>query len=157
MKVVLYNPDIPQNTGNIGRTCTALGAELILVRPLGFSLLDKFVKRAGMDYWDKLDLSVVDSLEEALEGVDPSKVFCLSTKGKQYYGEMDLPSDGVYLFGSESKGLPADILTIYQARCYRLPMKPGIRSLNLATTVGVVLYEVVRQNYQNYREVFSNF
>ncbi|AGE74655.1 putative rRNA methylase [Chlamydia psittaci Mat116] len=110
MKVVLYQPDIPQNTGNIGRTCIALGAELILVRPLGFSLLDKFVKRAGMDYWDKVNLSVVDSLDEVLSGVDEDKVFCLSTKGTQYYGDVFLPMDGVYVFGSESKGLPEEVL-----------------------------------------------
>ncbi|AAP04831.1 tRNA (cytidine(34)-2'-O)-methyltransferase [Chlamydia caviae] len=149
MKVVLYNPDIPQNTGNIGRTCIALGAELILVRPLGFSLLDKFVKRAGMDYWDKVNLSVVDSLDEALSGVDQNKVFCLSTKGSQYYGDVSLPMDGVYVFGSESKGLPEDVLKKYYNHCYYLPMRPGIRSLNLATTVGVVLFEAVRQNNQS--------
>ncbi|MEF9519480.1 tRNA (cytidine(34)-2'-O)-methyltransferase [Chlamydia crocodili] len=149
MKVVLYNPDIPQNTGNIGRTCIALGAELILVRPLGFSLLDKFVKRAGMDYWDKVNLSVVDSLDEALSGVDQNKVFCLSTKGSQYYGDVSLPMDGVYVFGSESKGLPEEVLKKYHNHCYYLPMKPGIRSLNLATTVGVVLFEAVRQNNQS--------
>ena len=85
MRIVLHNPDIPQNTGNIGRTCVALGAELILVRPLGFSLADKFVKRAGMDYWDQLSLSVVDSLEEALSGVPQEKIFCLTTKGSSYY------------------------------------------------------------------------
>ncbi|WP_348663617.1 tRNA (cytidine(34)-2'-O)-methyltransferase [Chlamydia vaughanii] len=149
MKVILYNPDIPQNTGNIGRTCIALGASLVLVRPLGFSLLDKFVKRAGMDYWDKVDLSVVDSLEEALDGVSQDKVFCLSTKGSQYYGDVALPMDGVYLFGSESKGLPEVVLKKYYNHCYYLPMRPGIRSLNLATTVGVVLFEAVRQNHQS--------
>ncbi|WP_375793697.1 tRNA (cytidine(34)-2'-O)-methyltransferase [Chlamydia sp. 12-01] len=149
MKVVLYNPDIPQNTGNIGRTCIALGAELVLVRPLGFSLLDKFVKRAGMDYWDKVNLSVVDSLDEALSGINQNKVFCLSTKGSQYYGDVSLPMDGVYVFGSESKGLPEEVLKKYYNHCYYLPMKPGIRSLNLATTVGVVLFEAVRQNNQS--------
>ncbi|BAE81697.1 tRNA/rRNA methyltransferase [Chlamydia felis Fe/C-56] len=149
MKVVLYNPDIPQNTGNIGRTCVALGAELILVRPLGFSLLDKFVKRAGMDYWDKVNPSVVDSLDEALSGIDENKVFCLSTKGSQCYGDVSLPMDGVYVFGSESKGLPEEVLKKYYNHCYYLPMKPGVRSLNLATTVGVVLFEAVRQNNQS--------
>ncbi|WP_139414078.1 tRNA (cytidine(34)-2'-O)-methyltransferase [Chlamydia abortus] len=149
MKVVLYHPDIPQNTGNIGRTCVALGAELILVRPLGFSLLDKFVKRAGMDYWDKVNLSVVDSLDEVLSGVDEDKIFCLSTKGAQYYGNVVLPMDGVYVFGSESRGLPEEILKKYYNHTYYLPMKPEIRSLNLATTVGVVLFEAVRQNNQS--------
>lgn len=147
MKVVLYNPDIPQNTGNIGRTCLALGASLILVRPLGFSLLDKFVKRAGMDYWDQVDLSVVDSLDEALDGANPNKMFFLSTKGSQYYGKASLAMDGTYVFGSESKGLPEEVLKKYYNHCYYLPMKPQVRSLNLATTVGVVLFEAVRQNH----------
>ena len=151
MRVVLYNPDIPQNTGNIGRTCLALGASLILVRPLGFSLLDKFVKRAGMDYWDQVNVSVVDSLEEALAGVSLDKMFFLSTKGSKYYGEASLPINGTYIFGSESKGLPEEMLKQYYNHCYYLPMRPGIRSLNLATTVGVVLFEVVRQNnYSSY-------
>ncbi|AHK63732.1 tRNA (cytidine(34)-2'-O)-methyltransferase [Chlamydia avium] len=146
MKVVLYNPDIPQNTGNIGRTCLALGASLILVRPLGFSLLDKFVKRAGMDYWNQVDVSVVDSLDEALAGVSPDEMFFLSTKGSQYYGDASLSTTGVYIFGSESKGLPEEVLKKYYNHCYYLPMKPQVRSLNLATTVGVVLFEAVRQN-----------
>lgn len=146
MKVVLYQPDIPQNTGNIGRTCVALGASLTLVKPLGFSLLDKFVKRAGMDYWDHLDLQVVDSLDEALSGVCHEHIFCFSTKGTRYYGEVGFPTEGVYLFGSESKGLPASVLQKYQENCCYLPMRKEARSLNLATTVGVVLFEVVRQN-----------
>lgn len=150
MKVVLHNPDIPQNTGNIGRTCVALNIELILVRPLGFSLLDKFVKRAGMDYWDKLRLSVVDSLDEACEGVDEEKIFYLSTKGRQYYANAVLPSDGVYVFGSESRGLPAHILQRNEKNTCFLPMVEGARSLNLATSVGAVVYEVVRQNQQTF-------
>lgn len=147
MKVVLYNPDIPQNTGNIGRTCVALGAELILVRPLGFSLLDRFVKRAGMDYWDHLKLSVVDSLEEALGDTPEKEIFCLSTKGKYYYAQAELPVNGIYVFGSESKGLPPEVLSRYREQTLYLPMQEGTRSLNLATSVGVVLYEVIRQNH----------
>lgn len=153
MKIVLYNPDIPQNTGNIGRTCVALNAELILVRPLGFSLLDKFIKRAGMDYWDKLRLFVVDSLEEACEGTPQEKIFYLSTKGKRYYANERLPFDGVYVFGSESKGLPESFLQKNESRTCFLPMVSDTRSLNLATSVGIVAYEVVRQNQQTF---FSN-
>ncbi|WP_100934481.1 tRNA (cytidine(34)-2'-O)-methyltransferase [Candidatus Chlamydia corallus] len=145
MRVVLYCPDIPQNTGNIGRTCVALGAELVLVRPLGFSLIDKFVKRAGMDYWEKLQLTVVDSLEEALNDVPQDYIFCLSTKGSLSYSAATLPSLGTYVFGSESKGLPKEILERYHKNCLRIPMQKEIRSLNLATSVGIVLYEVVRQ------------
>ncbi|ANH78461.1 tRNA (cytidine(34)-2'-O)-methyltransferase [Candidatus Chlamydia sanziniae] len=146
MRVVLYCPDIPQNTGNIGRTCLALGAELILVKPLGFSLLNKFVKRAGMDYWDQVSLTVVDSLEEVLNSTLSDNLFCLSTKGTQLYTDAPLSLEGTYIFGSESQGLPQEILKKYPTHCYTVPMKPGIRSLNLATTVGVVLYEVVRQH-----------
>ena len=149
MRRVLHNPDSPQNTGNIGRTCVALGAELILVRPLGFSLADKFVKRAGMDYWDQLSLSVVDSLEEALSGVPQEKIFCLTTKGSSYYGERELPLDGTYIFGAESRGLPQSVLDAYPSQCLYIPMMEGTRSLNLATSVGIIMYEVVRQNYKN--------
>ena len=149
MRIVLHNPDIPQNTGNIGRTCVALGAELIMVRPLGFSLADKFVKRAGMDYWDQLSLSVVDSLEEALSGVPQEKIFCLTTKGSSYYGERELPLDGTYIFGAESRGLPQSVLDAYPSQCLYIPMMEGTRSLNLATSVGIIMYEVVRQNYKN--------
>ena len=149
MRIVLHNPDIPQNTGNIGRTCVALGAELILVRPLGFSLADKFVKRAGMDYWDQLSLSVVDSLEEARSGVPQEKIFCLTTKGSSYYGERERPLDGTYIFGAESRGLPQSVLDAYPSQCLYIPMMEGTRSLNLATSVGIIMYEVVRQNYKN--------
>lgn len=150
MKVILFSPDIPQNTGNIGRTCVALGAELILVRPLGFSLLDKFVKRAAMDYWEKLKLRVVDSLEEALQDTEKKQLFFLSTKGKKYYAHASLPLKGTFVFGSESKGLPQEVLNAYHEQCYFVPMLQGTRSLNLATTVGIVLYEVIRQNYANF-------
>ncbi|ETR80576.1 tRNA (cytidine(34)-2'-O)-methyltransferase [Chlamydia pneumoniae B21] len=112
---------------------------------MGFSLADKFVKRAGMDYWDKLQLTVVDSIEEALHDVPEDQIFCLSTKGSASYTEFSLPSSGTYVFGSESKGLPKEILKKYYKNCLRIPMQQDIRSLNLATSVGIVLYEVVRQ------------
>ncbi|WP_201456569.1 tRNA (cytidine(34)-2'-O)-methyltransferase [Chlamydia sp. 17-3921] len=150
MKVVLVSPDIPQNTGNIGRTCVALGAELILVRPLGFSLLDKFVKRAGMDYWSKLNLKVVDSLEDVLKDSLEENIFCFSTKGSRYYADAPMSNEGVFIFGSESKGLPKPVLEKYRKRCYFVPMFSEARSLNLATTVGIVLYEVVRQNFLSF-------
>ena len=139
MRIVLHNPDIPQNTGNIGRTCVALGAELILVRPLGFSLADKFVKRAGMDYWRELSLSVVDSLEEAVQGESKEKIFYLTTKASSYYGERELPLDGTYIFGAESKGLPQEILDANSSQCLFIPMIKGTRSLNLATSAGIVM------------------
>lgn len=147
MKVVLFHPDIPQNTGNIGRTCVAIGATLVLVRPLGFHISDKFIKRAGMDYWDHVDLHIVDSLEEALGSVPRNKIYLLTTKGHIPYFHANLDEGGVYLFGSESSGLPADVMEAYRDCWYTVPMKPGTRSLNLATTVGLVMYEAVRQNF----------
>lgn len=147
MKVVLYQPDIPQNTGNIGRTCVALGASLVLIRPLGFSLSDKFIKRSGMDYWEHLDLTIEDSLENVLSVTQEENLYFLSTKGTQYYAEGELNSEGVYIFGSESRGLPSDVFERYPQRIYTIPMLEEARSLNLATSVGIVLYEVVRQNY----------
>ncbi|WP_213358122.1 tRNA (cytidine(34)-2'-O)-methyltransferase [Chlamydiifrater phoenicopteri] len=147
MKIVLFRPDIPQNTGNIGRTCVALGASLVLVRPLGFSLSDKMIKRSGMDYWDRLDLSVVDSLEEAISDVPSDQIFLLSTQGEKYYARASLPLSGAYIFGSESQGVTREVHEKFRGRRLLVPMLDGTRSLNLATTVGVVMYEVVRQNY----------
>ncbi|WP_213318973.1 tRNA (cytidine(34)-2'-O)-methyltransferase [Chlamydiifrater volucris] len=155
MKVVLFHPDIPQNTGNIGRSCVALGASLVLVRPLGFSISDKMLKRAGMDYWPQLDFSVVDSLEEAVQGVPLSEVFLLSTRGKKYYAEVQLPLSGVYIFGSESRGVTEEIYRKYRDQCLTVPMQGGTRSLNLATTAGIVMYEVVRQNYSQWQAIFA--
>lgn len=101
-----------------------------------------------MDYWERLSLSVVDSLEEALLGVPKERIFCLTTKGSSYYGERELPLDGTYIFGAESKGLPQTVLDAYSSQCLYIPMIEGTRSLNLATSVGIVMYEVARQNYK---------
>ncbi|MEG0287574.1 MAG: tRNA (cytidine(34)-2'-O)-methyltransferase [Victivallaceae bacterium] len=147
MEVVLFRPEIPQNTGNIGRTCVAVGAELTLVKPIGFSLEDRFLKRAGMDYWERLKVNLVNDLEGYLNSkYSLCDLIFFSTKGTKNYYEADLSFENrCLIFGSEGSGLPSEILDRYRNNLYTLPMIPGNRSLNLATTVGVALYESVRQ------------
>ncbi len=146
MKVILYRPDIPQNTGNIARTCVATGAHLILVRPLGFSLSDKYIKRSGMDYWPTVKLSILDDLDKFLEEEQSREdVFFISTKGRKTYSDCIFSKSSCLIFGSESQGLDQKYYDFWEDRLIRIPMLPNIRSLNLATSVGIVLYEVVRQ------------
>ena len=149
INVVLVEPEIPQNTGNIARTCAATGCKLHLVRPLGFSISDKYLKRAGLDYWDKLDLEVHESLGDFLEKYSPecNKVFWVSTKAKHVYSEVNyIDFDEVFLlFGKETKGLPEDYLKKYIDNTIRIPMKKNLRSLNLSNSVAIVIYEVLRQ------------
>ena len=162
LNVVLVEPEIPQNTGNIARTCAATGGKLHLVRPLGFSLEDKYVKRAGLDYWDKLEIEEHDSFEKFLEKYSPenTNMFFVTTKGKQVYSD-DLYKnlDEVFVvFGKETKGLPEDTLKKYIETTIRIPMKPHLRSLNLSNSVAIVVYEVLRQsNFQELEEVSSYF
>ncbi|MCA9054978.1 MAG: tRNA (cytidine(34)-2'-O)-methyltransferase [Planctomycetaceae bacterium] len=145
LHVVLYQPDIPQNTGNIGRSCVAVGAKLWLVRPLGFRLEDRYLKRAGMDYWEHLDWEAVDNWE-SLEQRLPTHRFWLLTKfaGKLLW-EADFRPEDVLVFGSETRGLPASIRAAHAERCLKLPMHPVVRSLNLASTANTAIYEAVRQ------------
>jgi tRNA (cytidine/uridine-2'-O-)-methyltransferase len=145
LHVVLYQPEIPQNTGNIGRTCVALGAKLWLVRPLGFKVDDKSLKRAGMDYWQHLDWQVVDNWEEVEQAVPDANVWCLTKTAARLVWEVEYQRGDVLLFGSESRGLPQSILQQNPARNLKLPMSPLVRSLNLASTVNTVAYEAVRQ------------
>ncbi|MFO1005996.1 MAG: tRNA (cytidine(34)-2'-O)-methyltransferase [Planctomycetaceae bacterium] len=145
MHVVLYQPEIPQNTGNIGRSCVAVGAKLWMVRPLGFHLDDRYLKRAGMDYWQHLDWEVVDdwaTIEQKL----PNRTFWLFTKfATQAPWEAEFQQGDVLVFGSESSGLPERLRLAHQARCLKFPMSNLVRSLNLASTVNAALYESVRQ------------
>lgn len=145
VKVVLYHPDIPQNTGNIARTCVATGAQLILIRPLGFSLSDKYIKRSGMDYWPLANVEVEDDLDRFLETQASEDIFFISTKGKTIYSNCTFSKSSCLIFGSESRGLDQKYYDLWEDRLITIPMLPNIRSLNLATSVGVVLYEVVRQ------------
>ncbi|MFN5313348.1 MAG: tRNA (cytidine(34)-2'-O)-methyltransferase [Planctomyces sp.] len=145
LHIVLHEPEIPQNTGNIGRTCVAIGARLWLIRPLGFLVDDKSLQRAGLDYWQHLDWEVVDSWAEVQRKLPQSRVWCLTKSGSKAPWEVDFAAGDILLFGSESRGLPASILQESQARNLRLPMRSLVRSLNLASTVNTVAYEAVRQ------------
>jgi tRNA (cytidine/uridine-2'-O-)-methyltransferase len=143
VKIVLFQPQIPQNTGNIARTCAATNAGLILVRPLGFSLADRHMKRAGLDYWDRVSLEVVDTVEDILPR---GSCFFFSSKAKKIYSSASFPSDSLLIFGSETEGLPKDLFENYPERFYTIPMATGQRCLNLASSVAIVLYEALRQN-----------
>ncbi|CAN5527704.1 tRNA (cytidine(34)-2'-O)-methyltransferase [soil metagenome] len=145
LHVVLVEPEIPPNTGNIARLCLAAGARLHLVGPLGFSLDEKYLKRAGMDYWDKCDVRQWDSLEALRTEVGEQRFFYLTTKTSRAYWEERF-QDGDYLvFGRETKGLPESLLEANADRCLTIPMSNEARSLNLATSAGIVLYEALRQ------------
>lgn len=150
LNIVMVEPEIPQNTGNIARTCAAIGAKLHLVYPLGFVLNDKYLKRAGLDYWDKLEIEEHDSLEKFLEKYSPTEhnMFFASTKSKQCYTDIDYSKmEEVYiLFGKETKGLPEDLLKKYMDKDIRIPMRDSLRSLNLSNSVAIIAYEVLRQN-----------
>ena len=148
LNVVLYEPEIPANTGNIGRTCMATGTRLHLIEPLGFQISDKMLKRAGMDYWDKLDVTVYDCYEDFLEK-NPQAVgnmFMATTKAHQTYTDVSYPEDAYIMFGKESAGIPEEILVDNEENAIRIPMNHNIRSLNLSNSVAIVLYEALRQN-----------
>lgn len=162
LNIVLVEPEIPQNTGNIARTCAAIGAKLHLIHPLGFILSEKSVKRAGLDYWDKLDIEEHSSLNDFLSKYPPesNNMFFSTTKGKHIYSEPDYSSmDEVFLlFGKETKGLPEDLLLKYIDNTIRIPMRETLRSLNLSNSVCVVAYEVFRKcNFSGLEEISSYF
>ncbi|MEZ6067825.1 MAG: tRNA (cytidine(34)-2'-O)-methyltransferase [Planctomycetaceae bacterium] len=145
LHVVLYQPDIPQNTGNIGRSCVAVGAKLWLVRPLGFQLDDRYLKRAGMDYWQHLDWEVVDDWQTLTRKLAGRTMWVLTKFADKLVWQAEFQRGDVLLFGSESRGLPESIRTAQPHRCIKLPMREEVRSLNLASTVNTILYEAVRQ------------
>ncbi len=144
LNVVLVEPEIPQNTGNISRTCAATGTALHLIRPLGFELSDRYLKRAGLDYWQFLDLSVYDSLDDFFEK-NEGEFWFFTTKGQRNYTEPEFCNNTYLFFGKETAGLPEPLLKKNPERCLRLPMLERIRSLNLSNTVAVGVYEVLRQ------------
>lgn len=145
LNIVLIEPEIPQNTGNIARTCAATGARLHLVGPMGFQITDKQVKRAGLDYWDKLDISYYDSTEEFFEKNAGGKFYFFTTKGEIAHSDMKYENNAFLVFGKETKGLPEELLKENHDTCVRLPMRGIIRSLNLSNAVCVGTYEVLRQ------------
>ena len=146
LNIVLFEPEIPANTGNIGRTCVATGTRLHLIEPLGFRLNEKSIKRAGMDYWEHLDVTRYMNFEEFLEKNPDAKIYMATTKGQHVYTEVNYEPDCYIMFGKESAGIPEEILVKHPDNCIRIPMLSEIRSLNLSNSVAVVLYEALRQN-----------
>lgn len=145
LNIALIEPEIPQNTGNIARTCAATGARLHLVGPMGFVITDKQVKRAGLDYWDKLDITFYNSSEDFFEKNKDAKFFYFTTKAEQVHSDVEYPNNCFLIFGKETKGLPEDLLKANHDSCVRLPMRGIIRSLNLSNSVAIGVYEVLRQ------------
>ncbi len=145
LQVVLYQPEIPQNTGNIARTCAASGTGLHLIHPLGFSLAEKHLKRAGLDYWQQVNIYEHASWAAFQAAYPGASCYYLSTKARRLYTEVDYRDGDMLVFGPETRGLPQDILAVAGERALRVPMRPGLRSLNLANTVALVLYEALRQ------------
>lgn len=146
LNIVLHEPEMPANTGNIGRKCVAAGARLHLIEPLGFSINDKMVKRAGLDYWDKLDVTVYDDFNDFCERNPGAKIYMATTKAHKTYTEVSYEPDCYIMFGKESAGIPEEILVDHEDTCVRIPMIGDIRSLNLSNSVAIVLYEALRQN-----------
>ena len=146
LNIVLHEPEIPANTGNIGRTCVATGTRLHLIEPLGFSLSEKAIKRAGMDYWNDLDATTYLDYEEFLVKNPGAKIYYATTKGLQTYTDVRFEDDCYIMFGKESAGIPEEILMKHKENCIRIPMINDIRSLNLSNSVAIVLYEALRQN-----------
>jgi len=149
MHIVLHQPEIPANTGNIGRTCVATGTSLHLIEPFGFRLNEKEIKRAGMDYWEKLDVTRYmnfDTFYEQYKKYDGSRLWMATTKAKRSYTDVNFGPDDFIMFGKESAGIPEEILVEHEEDCIRIPMLPDIRSLNLSNSVAIVLYEALRQN-----------
>jgi tRNA (cytidine/uridine-2'-O-)-methyltransferase len=146
MNIVLYEPEIPANTGNIGRTCVATGTRLHLIEPLGFRLSGKEIKRAGLDYWKDLDVTVYDNYEDFLVKNPGAKIYMATTKAVNVYTEVKYEPDCYIMFGKESAGIPEEILLKNKDTAMRIPMIGDIRSLNLANSVAIVLYEALRQN-----------
>lgn len=145
VNIVLVEPEIPQNCGNIARTCAATGARLHLIRPLGFDISEKAVRRAGLDYWDLVEVRDYENLEDFFSKNDVKQMWCLSTKAPRCYVEADF-QDGCYLFfGKETKGLPETFLEEHRSVCIRLPMREEARSLNLSNAVAITVFEALRQ------------
>jgi len=144
LNIVLVEPQIPQNTGNISRTCAVTGARLHLVRPLGFEVTDKNLKRAGLDYWNELDITYYDNLADFFSKNNGS-FYYFTTKGKNVYSNINYPDNCYIVFGREDAGLPEELLYNNKENCVRIPMRPNLRSLNLSNSVAIAAYEILRQ------------
>ena len=144
--IVLLEPEIPQNTGNIARTCAATGASLHLIRPMGFEIDDKKLKRAGLDYWDKLDITYYDGLADFMARHEGATIYYFTTKAPRAYTEVTYPEEVFIMFGKESAGLPEELLFANRSHCVRIPMRESLRSLNLSNSVAIAVYEILRQS-----------
>lgn len=156
LNIVLFEPEIPANTGNIGRTCVATNTRLHLIEPLGFRLNEKEIKRAGMDYWKDLDVTRYMNFQEFLDKNPDAKIYMATTKGKNVYTEVAYEPDCYIMFGKESAGIPEEILAHNKDRCIRIPMVGETRSLNLSNSVAIVLYEALRQNDFDHMKLEGN-
>ncbi len=145
LNIVMIEPEIPQNTGNVARTCAATGAKLHLVGPMGFKIDDKKLKRAGLDYWHYLDITYYKSTEEFFEKNKNGEFFYFTTKGRHTHSDIKYPDNAYLLFGKETKGLPEELLIKNPERCVRIPMQGEIRSLNLSNSIAIAVYEALRQ------------
>lgn len=145
MHIILHQPEIPANTGNIGRTCVATGTDLHLIEPLGFRLTEKEIKRAGMDYWPHLNVTRYMNFEEFCSLHPGARIWMATTKAKRVYSDVTFGPDDYIMFGKESAGIPEEILVEHEDTCIRIPMEEEIRSLNLSNSVAIVLYEALRQ------------
>ena len=143
--IVLVEPEIPANTGNISRTCAVTGASLHLIKPLGFDISDRQLKRAGLDYWQYLDITVYENLAEFFEKNEGGRFFFCTTKAKKSYADIEYKDGDFFIFGKETKGLPEELLAENMESCIRIPMLPTLRSLNLSNSVAIVVYEALRQ------------
>ncbi|MDY5648906.1 MAG: tRNA (cytidine(34)-2'-O)-methyltransferase [Lachnospiraceae bacterium] len=156
LNVVLYEPEIPANTGNIGRTCVATGTRLHLIEPLGFLLTEKAIRRSGMDYWHDLDVTRYVDFEDFLEKNPGAKLYMATTKARKVYTEVSYEPDCYLMFGKESAGIPEEILVRYQETSVRIPMIGETRSLNLSNSVAIMLYEALRQNSFDHMKLEGN-
>lgn len=145
INIVLHEPEIPQNTGNIARTCAATGASLHLIEPLGFKIDDRKLKRAGLDYWNELDITYYKDTADFFDSNPGARIYYFSTKAKNTYSDVSYPDEVFLMFGKETKGLPEELLFENEDRCVRMPMRQNLRSLNLSNTVAIAVYEVLRQ------------
>ncbi len=146
INIVLHEPEIPQNTGNIARTCAATGASLHIIRPMGFTIDDKKLKRAGLDYWDKLDITYYDDINDFFSRNKDVEIFYFSTKAPNTYTEVSYGENTFIMFGKESRGLPEELLHQNREKCVRIPMRNSLRSLNLSNSVAIAVYEILRQD-----------
>lgn len=145
LNIVLHEPEIPSNTGNIGRTCVATGMRLHLIEPLGFEITDKALKRAGLDYWPKLDVTIYKDYQDFLNKNPNAKIYMATTKARQRYSDVSYEDDCYIMFGKETAGIPEEILMDNEETCIRIPMMPGERSLNLSNSVAIIAYEALKQ------------